>query len=146
MLPDAVAGPTAFNTVKAFIDSDKFGSFLKACLLACSTSSGLFTWTSSVNLGRNFPRYKEMKCYHYFLYGPFSIFPTIRQKAYNCCKNHIWLAQVPKWEISTISSGNQILFQGNGLPLWNTSSQLAKSSTRFPAHHVQIDTVWQEWC
>ena len=56
-LPEAVAGPTAFNFDSSRMAAETSGRYSNALRLVSSTVVSLFAFTRSDNLGRNFPRY-----------------------------------------------------------------------------------------
>ena len=57
LVPEAVAGPTAFNFVSSLIASFTSGKHLNALLVTSFTVSLLFVCMSEVRRGLNFPRY-----------------------------------------------------------------------------------------
>ena len=55
VIPDAVAGPMAFNLQSSFTASSGSSINLKLFSDVNFTESSVFALTNSVNLGRNFP-------------------------------------------------------------------------------------------
>jgi hypothetical protein len=63
LLPEAMAGPTPLRLDMAATAASKFCLWmcLKAFLVSCMTTRGVFIWTRSFRRGRNTPRYRNKK-------------------------------------------------------------------------------------